>query len=635
MDSAQLASMEAFCLALYTGTDSAQRAEAQKQLLTLQASADFMPQCQYILDNSRLPYAQLIASTSLEALVTQFWTHFTTEQKVEIRNYILNFLATHAGSLEEFVVGGLAKLVSRITKLGWFDSADHREIMEEIMKFLQATIDHRIIGLKILNALVDEMNIPTTGRTLTHHRKAAVSFRDLALLKAFQMSITCLNQLQVGAIAGASDVQLKKIYDLCLKLAISSLSFDFIGTNPEESSEDVGTVQVPASWRAVVTDTTVMQLFFDVYSTSEPPRSNQALETLVQLSSVRRSLFSTDAERATFLQSLMTGIQSIMKTRKGLEHPDNYHEFCRLLGRLKASFQLSELVKVSGFNEWIALATDFTTISLRNWQYSMNSIHYLLALWARMVAALPYLRADAGDSQLQSQLLRQAVSTVVQAYMQTMLDSVDVVVASDGDVEDPLDDEGSLKEQMERLPGLARLHFESVSQYLLTMFERALSLYEQGIAVADTGTPQILQQIAIVEGRLTWLTQMAAAIVGSCASSGEPRKVKSETLFDGQLVRCVFKVVEITNYRITVTGGRGKCDSKLEIALLTYFSAFKKSYLSDAINASAHASSTPSVVSIPGGSMAHPLLSFALAHSGIGSGEMDSASSDSVSVSLS
>ncbi|CAN0015613.1 unnamed protein product, partial [Sphacelaria rigidula] len=50
----------------------------------------------------------------------------------------------------------------------------------------QATNDHYVIGLKILNQLVEEINIPTTGRTLPQHRKTAVSFRDLCLLPIFQ-----------------------------------------------------------------------------------------------------------------------------------------------------------------------------------------------------------------------------------------------------------------------------------------------------------------------------------------------------------------------------------------------------------------------------------------------------------------
>ena len=57
------------------------------------------------------------------------------------------------------------------------------------------------------------------------------------------------------------------------------------------------------------------------------------MQAIVQLSSVRRSLFASEKERTLFLVSLMSGIQDIMRSKLGLEHEDNYHEFCRLLGR--------------------------------------------------------------------------------------------------------------------------------------------------------------------------------------------------------------------------------------------------------------------------------------------------------------
>ena len=621
MDPSQLAQVEKLCQALYTGTSSSLRAEAQQQLLTLQSTVDFIPQCQFILENSSLPYAQLVATSSLESLVTQFWNSFTVEQKLDVRNFILRYLGNNASQLQEFVVGHLTKLSCRITKLGWFDSPEHREIIDEIRKFLEASVDHSLIGLKLLNSLVDEMNTPTTGRSLTVHRKTAVSFRDQTLLQIFEISVVTLrNLLNPNREKYAIDKEQKITY-LCLNLATACLSFDFIGTNPEESAEDVGTVQVPSPWRTLLQDTATMELFFECYLTSEPPRSNLALQALVQLSSVRRSLFSSEKERTAFLQALMTGIQSIMTSQKGLEHIDNYHEFCRLLGRLKASYQLSELVKTHGFNEWLEMAGNFTIKSLQNWQYSMNSIHYLLALWGRLVAALPYLRSDVTDSQRQAQTLRQCVLQVVESYIKTMLDSVDVVVASDGGVDDPLEDEGSLKEQMDRLPVIARLQYDTVAQYLLSMFEHSLTQYEQGIALATS--PQLRQKLIVLEGRMTWLTYMVASVIDA-QSNTDPHKGGSELLWDGRLSRCVFRLIQIVDFRLNGTSGQGKCDVKLEIALLHYFRAFKKVYMLE--SPSSQASSSLMGMSVPGGSPAHPLLSLAL--SGMGRAEEKEASAE-------
>lgn len=208
MDASQLSQVEALCETLYTGVpttgengEQVSRQDAQQRLLSLQSSAEYIPQCQYILDNSNSQYARLVATNSLTELITTHWNSFTVPQRIDIRNYVLGYLANKGPQLQDFVVTALIKLVCRITKLGWFDDPVHRELADDVTKFLQATVDHCILGLKILNQLVDELNIPTSGRTLTQHRKTSVSFRDVCLLKVFQLGLTTLKQLQTRSIS--------------------------------------------------------------------------------------------------------------------------------------------------------------------------------------------------------------------------------------------------------------------------------------------------------------------------------------------------------------------------------------------------------------------------------------------------
>jgi exportin-7 len=207
MERAQLVQVEALCEALYTGVpakfdgETVTRGEAQQRLLSLQSNAEYIPQCQYILDNSTSQYARLVASNSLIELITLHWNSFTVPQRIDIRNYVLGYLANNGPQLQDFLVMALIRLVCRISKLGWFDDSTHRELADDVSKFLQATVGHCILGLRILNQLVDELNIPTSGRTLTQHRKTSVSFRDVSLLKVFQMGLTTLKQLQTGAIS--------------------------------------------------------------------------------------------------------------------------------------------------------------------------------------------------------------------------------------------------------------------------------------------------------------------------------------------------------------------------------------------------------------------------------------------------
>lgn len=72
-----------------------------------------------------------------------------------------------------------------------------------------------------------------------------------------------------------------------------------------------------------------MQLFTDYYFASAPPLSPIALECLVRCASVRRSLFGSEETRVAFLAALMNVTLRVLQTRHGLEHQENYHEFCR------------------------------------------------------------------------------------------------------------------------------------------------------------------------------------------------------------------------------------------------------------------------------------------------------------------
>lgn len=588
MDQQQLAQVESLCETLYTGAASTSesgepitRAEAQSRLLSLQSSADYIPQCQYILDHSQSHYARLVASNSLTELITTHWNNFTVPQRIDIRNYILGYLANQGPTPQDFVVTSLIKLVCRITKLGWFDDKTHRELADDVTKFLQATVDHCILGLKILNQLVDELNIPTTGRTLTQHRKTSVSFRDVCLFKVFQLGLTTLKQLQTRAIV-ADPRQEAILGEQALSLVVRCLNFDFIGTNPDESTEDVGTIQAPTSWRNVLQDPATIEMLFEFYANTDPPRSSKAMEAVILLCSVRRSLFPTDKDRAEFLGRLMTGIRELLKNQTGLQHQDNYHQFCRLLGRLKANYQLSELVKADGYLEWLELCSSFTVQSIRNWQYSTNSIHYLLALWGRLVAAVPYVRPETG-ARGHVQALEKQVITVVEAYVDSMLGSVETVLREEGALDDPLDDDGSLKEQLDRLPVICRFQYGPIANYILAKYDPLLAKYREmmnhlGTSATSSAPPDVQQQVAIVEGQLTWLTYMVGTIVGGHSWSSAHMGDGDETI-DASLSRRTLQLSQGVEYRLTSSNGVGRADPKLEMALLYYFQNFRRVYM--------------------------------------------------------
>jgi exportin-7 len=499
-------------------------------------------------------------------------------------NYVLGYLAQKGPSMEKFVTTSLIQMVCRLTKFGWFDDEQHREIVNEVTKFLQATVDHCIIGLQILNELVTEMNLPVAGRNVAFHRKIAVSFREDALFRIFQVSLTTLKQLQMHNIAGATKDQEQRLGDFALGLAIKCLSFDFIGTNPDESADETGSIQVPTSWRQVIQDPQTMQLLFDYYKGSREPNSAKCLETLMLFASVRRNLFATDKDRASFLSQLVQGICTILKTQQGLSEQQNYHEFCRLLGRLKSNYQLSELMKVDMFQEWMDMTPDFTVKSFRQWQWSANSTHYLLGLWARLVAALPYVRLDARPgSPSNSTFLDASVPQVIQAYIQSRLESAEQCAADDS-MDNPLDDEGGLFEQLEKLPTLCHFNYQKTGEYFVSIFDPIIARYAEvcGIMEQNGGgmrDESFQQGVAALENQMAWLIYVIGAIIGGQAYAAN--STEGDELVDADLSQRVFRAMQLTEHRLISSGGSERPALHFELALLYYFSSFRKSYIGE------------------------------------------------------
>lgn len=423
-----------------------------------------------------------------------------------------------------------------------------------------------MIGVQLLSQLTCEMNQISeadANRSLTKHRKIASSFRDTQLFEIFQLSSTLLRTAYNNRKSlNFSDESQHELLKQLLRLAHNCLTFDFIGTSTDESSDDLCTVQIPTSWRPAFLEFSTLQLFFDLYSSLPTTLSPLALSCLVQIASVRRSLFN-NAERGKFLNQLVAGVRDILQNPTGLTDPNNYHEFCRLLARLKSNYQLGELVMVDHYTESIQLIAKFTVESLNMWQFAPNSIHYLLSLWQRMVASVPYVKAT------EPHLLETYTPEVTQAYITSRLESVAVVIR-DG-LEDPLDDSGMVTQQLDQMSVIARCEYGKTCQLLVQLFNNAAQNYQE--MISNMGTSKI--DISIQEGRLTWLVYIIGAAVGGRVSFNSNDE---HDAMDGELVCRVLQLMNLTDARLSQDG----CE-KLELALLSFFEQFRKIYVGDQV----------------------------------------------------
>uniref|UniRef100_A0A7N5JIL7 Exportin 7 n=1 Tax=Ailuropoda melanoleuca TaxID=9646 RepID=A0A7N5JIL7_AILME len=482
-----LAQLENLCKQLYETTDTTTRLQAEKALVEFTNSPDCLSKCQLLLERGSSSYSQLLAATCLTKLVSRTNNPLPLEQRIDIRNYVLNYLATRP-KLATFVTQALIQLYARITKLGWFDCQKDdyvfRNAITDVTRFLQDSVEYCIIGVTILSQLTNEINQADTTHPLTKHRKIASSFRDSSLFDIFTLSCNLLKQV---------------------------------------------------------------------------------LSCLVQIASVRRSLFN-NAERAKFLSHLVDGVKRILENPQSLSDPNNYHEFCRLLARLKSNYQLGELVKVENYPEVIRLIANFTVTSLQHWEFAPNSVHYLLSLWQRLAASVPYVKAT------EPHMLETYTPEVTKAYITSRLESVHIILR-DG-LEDPLEDTGLVQQQLDQLSTIGRCEYEKTCALLVQLFDQSAQSYQELLQSASASP----MDIAVQEGRLTWLVYIIGAVIGgrvSFASTDE------QDAMDGELVCRVLQLMNLTDSRLAQAG-----NEKLELAMLSFFEQFRKIYIGDQVQKS-------------------------------------------------
>ncbi|XP_041532282.1 ran-binding protein 17 isoform X4 [Microtus oregoni] len=507
-----LAELEALCTHLYVGTDLTERIEAEKALLELIDSPECLSKCQLLLEQGTTSYAQLLAATCLSKLVTRI-NPLPVEQRIDIRNYILNYVASQP-KLAPFVIQALIQVIAKITKLGWFevqkDEFVFRHIIADVKRFLQGTVEHCIIGVIILSELTQEMNLVDYSRPSAKHRKVATSFRDTSLKDILVLACSLLKQVLAKPL-NLQDQDQQNLVMQVLKLVLNCLSFDFIGSSADESADDLCTVQIPTTWRTIILEPETLDLFFNLYHSLPPLLSQLALSCLVQFASTRRSLFSSP-ERARYLGNLIRGVKGI------LENP-------------------------------------------QHWEFAPNSVHYLLTLWQRMVASVPFVKST------EPHLLDTYAPEITKAFITSRLESVAIVVRDN--LDDPLDDTATVFQQLEQLCTVSRCEYEKTCTLLVQLFDQNAQNYQKLLHSASG----LAVDMAIQEGRLAWLIYLVGTVVGGRLTY---TSTDEHDAMDGELSCRVFQLISLMDTRLP-----RRANEKIELAILWFLDQFRKTYVGD------------------------------------------------------
>ncbi|CAO3613563.1 unnamed protein product [Cunninghamella echinulata] len=461
--------------------------------------------------------------------------------------------------------------------MGWVEIEDYQQVLKDIQQFLNASINHRIIGMQLLGVIILDINSATIPRYSATFRKAASGFRDTQLLDIFKMAYDTLKNLLDHTIRFDNPGQENRLCEYTLQVLINCLSYDFAGTSIDESGEDIGTVQVPTSWRSIYEQEGFLNTFFQAYQEFSPPHTSKLMECLVMLASTRKALFTGDVERNQFVTTMMNGIQNIIILSQGMNNSDNYNEFCRLLFRFRTMVPLDDMATKPGYEDWVHLIADFTLKAFQSWKWSPNTANYLLGFWSRIVESMSYYQ------QLDEIIVKKLKSITVElvgSYIITNVQSVPTRIEEM--LDDPLENEENLVDTLMMLGRIARLQYRESSSTLISIFDPIAIEYQELLNQTSgnmvTTSEQFKEALDIIETKFAWLVYFAAVFIGN-----RPSFLSSEDLdtVDGEITTKVLQLMQV-NQQLLQQDGITFLSPKLDAAFIYFFQQFRKSYINEA-----------------------------------------------------
>jgi len=220
------------------------------------------------------------------------------------------------------------------------------------------------------------------------------------------------------------------------------------------------------------------------------------------------------------------------------------------------------------------LISQFTLESLSaDWALVGNSLFYLLSLWSRLVASMPYLKGDSLS------YLDDHVQRIVEKYVTSRLQTLH----SSGVSYDE-DDDAVFTEHLEAIPVILRLQYDKTCQFVCGLVDPMIQQYRTAIVdqrLASTSNPQL----AMLERDVAWIVRVIGAAVGGRLSSSSSEE---QELADGELSSRVFQlmisIVDSDNARTQAGAAPTRNNPtrvSLDEAIVEFSQAFRKAYIGE------------------------------------------------------
>ncbi|CDW76789.1 importin-n-terminal domain-containing protein [Stylonychia lemnae] len=348
----ELPEFEQLCNILYgsqSNHDAKQQADLKLKSFT--ESIESIPRLKHFLEVSNNEFSQYLSASALKNLLGDNWLKIPLEEKVAIKEYLLNFLANKALKCNRQVMKMMIILLAKISKLSWFDHPELQNVMSP---------EHILIGLLTIDQMVLEMTYINKGKNLTINRRVSLNFRDSALFQIFKQALV-LNKQLIEQIQTQTDQnqQVNGVLAECLKTNLEichkCLIFDYTSVLLNETLDEPTNTNVPNSWREFIETKQNVDVMFYILKANIPSPFCSAIKSaasmcLAEYANIRQSIFEKTESRIEYVQNFVNNLihlfQSPAKHFYILKDRLIFKEFVKIPHKFEINFQIRDLTKI-------------------------------------------------------------------------------------------------------------------------------------------------------------------------------------------------------------------------------------------------------------------------------------------------
>lgn len=188
-------------------------------------------------------------------------------------------------------------------------------------------------------------------------------------------------------------------------------------------ADEVEMLLIPSDWSPYVTSPSLLSFLYFIYTNSDCTLASIAAESVLYLTSMRRSIFSSSPDAIGFYGEILRALNIIIKQQTHLEDSTCHLLICQILSKLKLNIQFNEIIKFKEFPEFFQTVSQFATSSIEQYGY-FGDFLYILIFWARIVESLRYTNAPIQDYYPLDKM-KQDILNVVHAFVYTFPEHLD------------------------------------------------------------------------------------------------------------------------------------------------------------------------------------------------------------------